>query len=254
MKVFRDIWLIMQHEGDLLLRNTAAVALGLAQPVAYLVFFTPFLKAVLVTQGVSSYGDAYQIYVPGLFTAMGLFGGLFTGFGLLAMIRQGVIDRYRVTPISRMGILLGRALTHVWVILVTTVVITVAAVVLGMRVGLGDLLLAYLLMAMMVLLSVSISYDVALLVRSESALGTLVNTFGQPVSLLAGILIPLSLAPLWIRDVALWNPFAWAANAMRALFKGQLSSPVVWQGGIILTAVALASLLWCSRLFSREVA
>jgi ABC-2 type transport system permease protein len=253
VKVFRDIWLIMQHEGDLLLRNTPAVALGLAQPVAYLVFFTPFLRAVIAKHGVST-GDAYQIYVPGLFTAMGLFGGLFTGFGLLAMIRQGVIDRYRVTPISRMGILLGRALTHVWVILVTTVVITVAAVVLGMRVHLGDLLLAYLLMAMMVLLSVSISYDVALLVRSESALGTLVNTFGQPVSLLAGILIPLSFAPLWIRDVALWNPFAWAANAMRALFQGQPGEPVVWQGGIILAAVALASLLWCSRLFSREVA
>ncbi len=252
MKIARDIWLIMQHEGALLLRSTPAVLISLVQPIAYLVFFTPFLKAVMIPEGVTSNSDAYLIYVPGLFTASGLFGGLFAGFGLLGMLRQGVIDRYRVTPVSRVGMLLGRALTHVSVILVTSVVLTGAAVVLGLRVPLGNLLLAYLLMAMMVLLSTSISYDVALLVRNETNLGQLVNMVGQPVSLLAGVLIPLSIAPLWIRDVALWNPFAWAANAMRAVFKGQLGNPVVWQGGLIVSALAILSLVYTSRLFSRE--
>jgi len=65
---------------DMAAPDTAgAVALGLAQPVAYLIFFTPFLKAVMASQGVSTYGDAHQIYVPGLFTAMGLFGGQYLG-------------------------------------------------------------------------------------------------------------------------------------------------------------------------------
>ncbi len=253
MKVIRDTWLVMQHEGRLIIRNTPALALSMVQPVAYLVFFTPFLKTVMLHDGVTSYGDAYQIYVPGLFTAMGLFGGLFAGFGFLAMLRQGVIDRYRVTPITRTGLVLGRALTHVTVITFTSVVIVIGAVVLGLRVQIGNLLLAYLLMAMMVLLSVSISYNVALLVRSETSLSTMVNTVAQPVSLLAGILIPVSLAPLWIRDIALWNPFAWAANAMRALFEGHPGNPVVWQGAIIVSALAVVSITLTTRLFSHEV-
>ena len=58
--------------------------------------------------GVSSYGSAYQIYVPSLFAAMGLFSGLFAGFALLAAMRQGVITRCRVTPLSRVCLLLGR--------------------------------------------------------------------------------------------------------------------------------------------------
>ena len=60
-------------------------------------------------------------------------------------------------------------------------------------------------------------------------LGNLTNGVAQPLSLLAGVLIPLSVAPLWVRDVALWNPFAWAANGMRAIFHGHIGAQVVWQ-------------------------
>jgi ABC-2 type transport system permease protein len=253
VKVVHDIWLVMQHELHLIMRSTPALALSMVQPIAYLVFFTPFLKTVMLHSGITSYGDAYQEYVPGLFTAMGLFGGLFAGFGFLAMLRQGVIDRYRVTPITRTGLVLGRALTHVTVIVFTSVVIVLGAVVLGLRVQIGDLLLAYVLMAMMVLLSVSVSYNVALLVPSENSLSTMVNTIAQPVSLLAGILIPLSLAPLWIRDVALGNPFAWAANAMRALFTGHPGYPVVWEGAVIVGTLAAVSIALTTRLFNHEV-
>ena len=83
------------------------VAISLIQPVTYLLLFTPFLKSVM---GASSYGGAYAIYVPSLFAAMGVFSGMFAGFALIAAIRQGVIARFRVTPLSRVGLLLGREL------------------------------------------------------------------------------------------------------------------------------------------------
>jgi hypothetical protein len=54
--------------------------------------------------------QAYRIYVPGLLAALAIFGGLFTGFTLLGELRAGVIERYRVTPVSRLALLLGRAL------------------------------------------------------------------------------------------------------------------------------------------------
>lgn len=253
MKTVRDTWLIFQQEAGLMVRNPFMVALSLAQPVTYLIFFAPFLKATMANQGATTYSDAYRIYVPGLFVAMGLFGGLFAGYGLLAALRAGIIDRCRVTPISRSALLLGRALMHVGLILVQSVVITVMALPFGLRVQPGYVLIAYLLLAMMVLLSTSISYDIALLVRSENSLGVLVNTVAQPVSLLAGVLIPLSMAPLWIRQVARWNPFAWATDGMRALFNGQIDSPVVWQGAAIVTALTAATVAFSSHLFNREV-
>jgi ABC-2 type transport system permease protein len=253
VKVLRDTWLIFQHEAGLMLRNPTMVAFSLAQPITYLVFFAPFLKAAMANRGVQSYAEAYRIYVPGLFVAMGLFGGLFAGYGLLSALRAGVIDRCRVTPISRTGLLLGRALMHVALIEVQAVVITIAALPFGLRVRLGDLLITYVLLSMVILLSTSISYDIALLVRNENSLGVLVNTVGQPVSLLAGVLIPLVLAPLWVQNVALWNPFAWATDGLRALFSGHLTDHVVWQGTVIMIAACAASVGWSAHLFNREV-
>lgn len=251
MKLARDTWLTFQYEAGQLVHNPVSIAVSLLQPITYLLFFTPFLKSVM---DASSYGDAYRIYVPSLFVAMGLYSGLFAGFGLLAAIRQGVITRLRVTPLSRVGLLLGTEL--MWVVLVgfQAVVVTVVAFMFGLRLPVTSLLLALLLLAMMVLIGVSLSYFLALFVSNQSLLSGLINAVALPIGLLAGILIPLSVAPLWMRDAALWNPFAWAANGMRAIFQGHAGAQVVWEGGVILAGLATMAVVASSRLFTREIA
>jgi ABC-2 type transport system permease protein len=107
---------------------------------------------------------------------------------------------------------------------------------------------------MMVLIGVSISYALALFVPNENALMNLTNGVAQPISLLAGILIPLSFAPLWVRDVALWNPFAWAANGMRTIFLGHIGAQVVWEAACILAGLSVLAVALSSRLFTREIA
>jgi ABC-2 type transport system permease protein len=97
-KLGRDTWLTFQYETGLWARSRTTIAASFLQPVTFLLFFTPFLKSVLHAP---SYGAAYQGYVPLLLCSMGLFGGLFSGFALLAARRQGVIGRFRVTPLSR---------------------------------------------------------------------------------------------------------------------------------------------------------
>jgi ABC-2 type transport system permease protein len=250
MKLARDTWLTFQYEAGQLVHSPLAAAATLLQPLTFLLFFTPFLKSVLHAP---TYGGAFRIYVPLLFCSMGLFGGLFAGFALVESIREGVITRLRVTPLSRVGLLLGRELVLVALIGFQAAAITVIALALGLRVPPDDFLLALIVLAMMVLLGVSISYAMALFVP-ERVLGNLANGVAQPLSLLAGILIPLSVAPLWVRRVALWNPWAWGANGMRAIFQGHIGAQVVWEAGIILAGLATVAIILSSRLFTREVA
>jgi ABC-2 type transport system permease protein len=251
MKLARDAWLTFQYETGQQLLSPLAIAATLLTPLTFLLFFTPFLKSVMHAP---TYGDAFQIYVPLLFCNTGLFGGLFAGFALVAAIRQGVIARFRVTPLSRIGLLLGRELMIVLMVGFQAVVITVVALIFGLRVPPANFLLALIVLAMMVLLGVSISYALALFVPNERVLMNVTNGVAQPLALLAGILIPLSVAPLWVRRVALWNPFAWGANGMRAIFDGHIGAPVVWQAFIILTALAAVTVVLSSRLFTREIA
>jgi ABC-2 type transport system permease protein len=251
MKLARDTWLTFQYEAGQLMHNPVNIAVSLLQPVTYLLFFTPFLKSVLHA---STYGGAFRLYVPSLFCAMGLFSGLFAGFALLAAMREGVIARLRVTPLSRVGLLLGRELTLVALIGFQAVVIAVVALALGLRLAPANFLLALILLAMMVLLGISVSYALALFVTNETALAQLTNGVAQPLSLLAGVLIPLSVAPLWVRNVALWNPWAWGTNAMRTIFLGHIGAQVVWEAAVILAGLSAVAVVLSSRLFAREIA
>ncbi len=253
MKLARDTWLIFQRQMLLVRRSPVWVAFGIAQPVTYLLLFAPMLKKALALTGATGYAQAYRVYVPGLLVVMVILGGLYTGFGLLAELRSGVIERARVTPVSRVALMLGRALREVVTLVAQSLLITVLAVAFGLTVPLGDLLLAYLLLVLLALMAVSLAYGLAMQVRNEGALGPLINTVVQPVMLLAGVLLPLTLAPLWLRRVADWNPFYWATNGMRALFAGHPLDRSVWLSLIIVLALTAFAMTWSVRLFTRSV-
>jgi ABC-2 type transport system permease protein len=251
MKLARDTWLTFQYEAGLLMRSPVSIAITLMQPVAYLLLFTPFLKSVM---GAPSYGAAYAIYTPALMGAMGIFSGMFAGFALISAMRRGIIARFRVTPLSRAGLLLGRELTFVALVGFQGVVITVVALIFGLRVPVLNLLLALVFLGLMVLIGVSISYILAIFGPNENALANLTNGVTEPIALLAGVLIPLSVAPVWVRDVALWNPFAWGTNGMRDIFQNHLGASGVWEGAIILGVLAVVAVGVSSRLFTGEIA
>ena len=253
MKLLRDTWLIFQRQTLLLLRNPVWIFVGVFQPVMYLLLFAPLLKPALAPLGATSNEDVYRIFVPGLLVLLAIFGGLFQGFGLIAELRAGIIERSRVTPVSRLALLLGRSMRDVVSLLAQALIITLLSLPFGLTVHLGYLMLAYLVLALIALMTSSASYGVALLVRSEDALAPLMNTVAQPVLLLSGILLPLTYAPIWLRTVADWNPFSWAVDGTRALFASDGGNARVWQSLIIVSVLAAISVIWSGRLFARSV-
>jgi ABC-2 type transport system permease protein len=250
MKLFRDTTLILDRSMRLLLRNPIWIFVGVFQPVMYLLLFAPLLKPALQ---VSSDAAAYKIFVPGLLVLLAIFGGLFQGFGLIAELRAGIIERSRVTPVSRLALLLGRSLRDVVSLLSQAVIITLLALLFDLRVFIGNLLLAYLMLALISLMTSALSYGVALAVKSEDVLAPLMNTVAQPVLLLSGILLPMTFAPGWLQGIADWNPFSWAVNGTRALFRGDLGSSDVWQGLVIMAVLAVLAVTWAAREFARSV-
>jgi ABC-2 type transport system permease protein len=253
MKLLRDTWLIFARQVQLQIRQPVWIFVGIFQPVMYLLLFAPLLKPALAPLGVTSNADVYRMFVPGLLILLALFGGLFSGFGLIAELRAGVIERSRVTPVSRFALLLGRSLRDVVTLLVQAVIITLLSLGFGLRVHLGYLLLAYLMLALMALMTSALSGGIALLVRSEDALAPLMNTISQPLFLLSGILLPLTFAPLWLRRVADWNPFSWAVDGTRALFAGDFGNDRIWQGLLIIGLLTILSVFWAARRFASSV-
>jgi ABC-2 type transport system permease protein len=149
--------------------------------------------------------------------------------------------------------LLGRSLRSTCELLVQATIITLLSLVFGLRVQLGNLLLAYLLLGLMAMMTASVSYGVALRVMSEDALAPLMNTLAQPLLLLSGILLPLVFAPAWLRGLAKVNPFSWAVDGVRALFAGDLGNDHVWQALLVIGVLTILAVRWAAAEFARTI-
>lgn len=235
MSFIRDTWIIFRRSMVLSLRQPLWVVIGLLQPILYLTLFGPLLQTIAATSGFQ--GDAWQVFVPGLLVQLGIFGGLFVGFGIIAEWRSGVIDRQLVSPAARTAIITGRTLRDVVVITVQAIVLVGAAFFMGLRVPFGALLIGLVLVALLGAAFSFISNAIGIATKSEDALAPMVNTLALPILLLSGILLPMTLAPAWLQMVANFNPFKHIVEALRAVFLGQFGEPIVWIG--LLLAVVL---------------
>jgi len=249
MKIARDTALVFERYLGLTLGNPLWVVIGIVQPLLYLVLFAPLLTSIAHMPGFPP-GGAYNVFVPGLLIQLGLFGAAFVGFSLIAELRYGVVERMRVTPVSRVAMLLGRALRDVLILLVQSAILIVFALPFGLRVHLTGLLVVLGLLALIGLLTASCSYALALWLRSEDALAPMLSTVTLPLLLLSGVLLPLTLAPGWIRLIAAINPLSYAVDAARAIFNDQLGNPSVIRGVAIMAVLAVLALWVAARSFA----
>jgi ABC-2 type transport system permease protein len=178
---------------------------------------------------------------------MAIFGTGFAGFGIITRLREGVIERLRVTPVNRLALMLGMIAVDLVNLLAQTVLLVGIGWILGFRPNMGGLLLLLVLLLMSGLMMGSCSYAIALLLKNESALAATVNLFVLPLMLLSGIMLPLSLAPELLQRVAKANPFAYAVDAARALVAGSLGADVVIRAFVIFAVLALLALLWATQ-------
>ena len=250
MKLLRDTGLIYVRSLMLTLRNPVWVFIGLSQPILYLALFAPLLDPIASTPGFPG-GGALNVFVPGLLVQLAMFSA-FTGFGLIAELRAGVVERMRVTPISRVAMLLGRALRDVTILLVQAALIILCALPFGLRIAPSGFVVALVLLALVGLIMTTFSYSVALAVKSEDVLAPVINAIFLPVLLLSGVLLPMSLAPRWLQWVAALNPLSHAVDAMRSLFAGAVVNGTVALGVVLMLALALVSLFFAARAFAQS--
>lgn len=253
MKLVRDTWLLFRRNLLLTLREPVWVFVTLLQPLYFLLLFAPLLDGIAKAPGFPA-GGALNVFLPGLLIQLALFGCAFVGFGLIAELRAGVVERMRVTPVNRLAPLLGRALRDVVILLVQSTLLVLIALPFGLKVDWRGAVITLALMVLLGLLMACCSYALALWLRSEDALAPVLNSVTQPLLLLSGILLPLTLAPHWLQVVASFNPLSHIVDAARALFNGHLTDQVVVQGVGILVVLLALSLWWAARAFRQATA
>jgi ABC-2 type transport system permease protein len=152
---------------------------------------------------------------------------------------------------SRFAMLLGRSLRDVTILLAQGGVMMLLAIPFGLTIDPAGAAVTLALLALIGLVLAPLSYTAGLILKSEDALAPLIQGIALPVLLLSGILLPMALAPDWLRFVSSLNPLTHAVDAARALFNGDWGNPEVAIGVSITAVLAVVAVWIASRAFSR---
>lgn len=250
MKLLHDIRLLYADSMRHSFKNPMLIFLDLFQPLMFMLLYMPLLGGLGAVPGIAG-GGTVNLFIPGLLVMQAIFQGGFVGFALIDDIRSGLINRYLVTPVSRSAILLGKILRDATIILMQCVLITLVALPFGLNLNPAGFLLSLVLYALMGIIMSSISYGFALIYKAEDSLAPTMNTLTLPISLLAGIFLPLALAPLWLQTLGKINPFSYGVEATRELFLGNFLNVNILVGFVVLAVLAVAVFYWALHLLNK---
>jgi ABC-2 type transport system permease protein len=241
-----ETWVIFARQTRQQIRNPVWVFFGLTQPIIYLVLFGPLLKRLPLGGG-----NSWNVFVPGLLLQLVIFGAGFAGFGIIQELREGVVDRQRVTPAHRGALIMGRTLSNVLTIGVQALILTVVAYPFGLRPSWGGALLAVVVVSVLGLGVAAASYSMGLILKDEDSFAPFVQGVSLPLLLLSGVLLPMTLAPTWLRRVSQVNPLSYVVDGARHLFRGDIASIEVVKGAVITVVVSAVLAWWGTRRFQR---
>ncbi|MFI6035997.1 ABC transporter permease [Streptomyces sp. NPDC051315] len=249
MQTLRDTLLVFENQVRFTFRYKITIVMGLVQPVLYLLLFGPLLTKL---GDMGRPGDTWQTFVPGVLVYLALFGAGFCGFGIIADVRSGVVERLRVTPVSRFALLMGRVAREVVVLLVQSVTIVVVGLLVGLRANLLGVLAALVLVTLLGIALASLSLSLGVALKSEDQFAPLLTSATLPVMLLAGILLPMSLAPTWLDVLSHFNPLRYIVDAIRDLFADHFATWAVLEGTGVAVALAVVCVAVGLRTFGKE--
>ena len=138
-------------------------------------------------------------------------------------------------------------------IVVQSLILIVIALPFGLNIHPLGVVVVLALIGLIGLLTASIAYAVALAVRSEDSYAPIVFTSTLPILLLSGVLLPMSIAPQWLQNIAHLNPLLYAVDAARSIFNDQLADPSVGEGVLILAVLSAIAVVIGARQFGRAV-
>jgi len=251
MRTLQETFLLYRVYLRHTLRTKIGIVMGVVQPVLYLLLFGPMLIKVSRTPGLDG-TNPWQTFVPGVLVYLALFGPGFAGFGIISEVRFGVIERMRVTPVSRLSMLLGRVLRDLTVLAIQIVIITAIGFALGLRTTPAGLLLGVLILLLLGTGLAALSMALGVVLKSEDQFAPVVTFAALPIMLLSGILLPMQLAPKWLDVLSRFNPIRYIVDGVRQVFAGHYTTRTVAEGVVAAILLAVVCVFVGTRTFNRE--
>ena len=249
--MIKEISILYKRKMRDTIRQPVWVVMGLTTPLLYLLLFSPLLhNAGAVTLTTKQILDSF---VPGLLTLLAFTAGMGSGWDVVADLQSGVVERLRVTPAHRFSIMLGSVLHDITMFLIPAVIVLIISACFGFEVHVGGLVVQLVMLCFLTAIVSAWSASIGLIVKENGSVAAVMTGMQLPLTLLAGVLLPISYGPMWLQILAHINPMYYAVEASRSLASGVISASAVWIAFVVLVPLCVLVLWWATRVYKKAI-
>jgi ABC-2 type transport system permease protein len=251
MKTLHEIRLLFWRKMLETLRQPIWIISGLTTPLLYLALFAPLLNGMKPVLGT---GNVLDLFVPGILVLMAFGAGMGAGWIVIWELQSGVIERLRVTPASRFSLLMGSVLKDAVMFLPPALLVILLASLFGFHLHWAGLAVLLVLLFLLTAVVSAVSNSLGLILKQIGSLAAVVTGFQLPLTLLAGVLLPLSLGPKWLQIIAHFDPMYYVVEAARVLAEGVLTDGKVLVAFTVMIPLTVIVLAWSTNVYRKTVA
>jgi ABC-2 type transport system permease protein len=207
------------------------------QPVMFILLFLYVFGSAIHVPGL----DYKDYLLPGIIGQILAFGIISTGTATAHDMAEGVIDRFRSMPVSRVSIISAQVLGQLLEQLLGMAIVIALGLILGWHPHLslahGAELVGLVLLAMLAFTWAGVL--AGMMVRSPDAVQGVGFIVIFPLSFMAGTFVTIAGMSLIPRTIAQWDPISALVSTVRGLTEGVHTS-----GSWLLVHPELSMLLW----------
>jgi len=187
--------------------------------------------------------DYIQFMYPGILAMTVLMTSVMSGVSIVWDREFGFLKEVLVSPLSRSGVLAGKAVGAATIAIIQGAIMLVLAPIVNVPITLGKVLA---LLPLLLILSLSLS-GLGLLIgarmRSQQGFQIMMQLVIFPIMFLSGIFFPVSGVATWLEVLSKLNPVTYGIDAIRQVFLGTEVAGVTVFGhtmGILDSAIVVA--------------
>tara|TARA_B100000315_G_C14531525_1_gene566411 strand:+ start:210 stop:1040 length:831 start_codon:yes stop_codon:yes gene_type:complete len=240
-ETYRGIWVVAFRELLHFISDRTRIISSLMFPLMFLVVFGAGFSRIV--GGLAGGVDFIHFVYPGIVAMTVLTSSLLSGTSVVVDREHGFLKEVLVAPLSRVGIILGKALGGSLTSLSQGIVMLAIAPMIGLSIT--PLLIVKLLPTLLILsLSLSgLGILMATRMHSQQGFQFLMQLIVFPLMFLAGVFFPVDGVPVWLQVVAKVNPLTYGVDAIRQIFLAPLISNTTAEipgGEVISTGITLS--------------
>jgi ABC-2 type transport system permease protein len=241
-----DTWYLTGRKLRALARQPMALAIGLTQPVIWLFLFGAMFHKITDIPGFGYQGSYLAYLIPGIVAMNAMSGNMWAGMAMIEEIDRGTLNRFLVTPASRLAIMNAAVVEQSVSTTIQTLIIVALGYAGGARYPGGAAGVAAVVVASIEVgvFWGALSNLTGMLVRDRMAIIGVYTLFMLPLMFLSSAFIQPGFLPGWMQAIASWNPLNWEVQIGRSALSAAPDWPAIGlrAGALAVLAVLAAAI------------